>query len=95
LDAARHILDLRWNAPRWQAQARRSPPGVFWINTEPSELHGRVHGIDTDAVHLPRMTDLTWWFQQRRATILATSRTLPRVPEDVLRHNCYVLAQKP
>jgi len=95
LDAARHLVDLRWNVPRWKAQARNAPPGAFWINTQPSELHGLVHGIDTDAVHLPRMSDLTWWFQQRGATIVATSRTLPEVPADVLRHNCYVLARRP
>lgn len=93
-DLIGHLLDLYWFAPRWKARARSSPPGAFWINTHPSELKGLVHGIDTDAVHLPRMMDIAWWFQQCGATIIATSKTLSDVPADVLRHNCYVLARK-
>lgn len=95
LDAFRHGLDLLWNAPRWKARARSAPPGAFWINTRPSELNGQVHGIDTDAVHLPRRRDIEWWFQQRGAEIVATSNTLPGVPAEVLQYNCYVLAEKP
>jgi SAM-dependent methyltransferase len=94
-DLIGHIVDLFWLAPRWKARARSSQPGAFWINTRPAELNDKVHGIDTDAVHLPRMTDIAWWFQQRGATIIATSKTLPDVPADVLRYNCYVLARKP
>lgn len=94
-DLVGHLVDLYWFAPRWKARALKSPPGAFWINTSPSELKGLIHGIDTDAVHLPRMTDIAWWFEQRGATIVATSKTLPDVPADVLRYNCYVLARKP
>jgi 2-polyprenyl-3-methyl-5-hydroxy-6-metoxy-1,4-benzoquinol methylase len=94
-DAALHLIDLYWKAPRWQSTARRSPPGAFWMNTKPSELHGKVHGIDTDALHLPRMADIEWWFRREGATILDTSHTLQGVTKEVLRHNCYVLARKP
>ncbi len=94
-DLVAHLLDLFWFAPRWKSRARRSPAGAFWINTAPSELRGKAHGIDTDAVHLPRMSDIASWFEERGATIVATSRSLSGIGADVLLHNCYVLARKP
>jgi len=94
-DACKHLLDLLWFAPRWKKRARRSEPGAFWINLRPSELAGMVHGIDTDAVYLSRLTDLTWWLNRRDAMIAATSLTMVGVPPEVLRFNSYVLAQKP
>jgi 2-polyprenyl-3-methyl-5-hydroxy-6-metoxy-1,4-benzoquinol methylase len=93
-DALAHLIDLYWRAPRWKARARTSQPGAFWINALPSELHGRNHGIDTDAVHLPRLLDLTWWLKERGAEIVVTSQTMPGIPLSVLRYNCYVVAQK-
>ncbi len=94
-DVALHLIDLKWNAPRWKARAQSAPPGAFWINTLPSELKGKIHGIDTDAVHLPRRQDIEWWFQQHGAEIVATSKTLPGVASEVTQFNCYVLARKP
>ncbi|MEO8352976.1 MAG: methyltransferase domain-containing protein [Chthoniobacteraceae bacterium] len=95
VDAFQHALDLLWFAPRWKRRARSAAPGAFWINTRPSELQGQTHGVDTDAVHLPRMTDITAWMQNRGANIIATSETLPAIPTEILRYNCYVLARKP
>jgi SAM-dependent methyltransferase len=94
-DALLHILDLKWKAPRWKAKARSTPVGAFWINTKPSELFGARHNIDTDAVHLPRLTDLIWWFENKEATILTTSRSIPNIPPQVSAFNCYLVAQKP
>jgi 2-polyprenyl-3-methyl-5-hydroxy-6-metoxy-1,4-benzoquinol methylase len=93
-DALAHLIDFLWHAPRWKARARTSAPGAFWINALPSELHGRNHGVDTDAVHLPRLLDLMWWLEQRGAEIVVTSAVLPGVPPSVLRYNCYVVARK-
>ena len=76
-------------------QARAKPPGAFWMNLDPSDLAGQEHGIDGDAIHFPRMLDIADWFEKRGATILATSHSLPDIPSAVLKHNCYVLAQKP
>jgi SAM-dependent methyltransferase len=95
IDMLLHIVDLKWYAPRWKKRARRSEPGAFWINLRPSELAGMVHGIDTDAVYLSRLADLTCWFNRRGATITATSRTMAGVSREVLQFNSYVLAQKP
>ncbi|MFZ3376344.1 MAG: class I SAM-dependent methyltransferase [Chthoniobacterales bacterium] len=95
IDMFLHIVDLKWNAPRWKKRARRSEPGAFWINLCPSELSGMSHGVDTDAVYLSRLADLTWWLETRGAKILATSGTIAGAPREVLRFNCYVVAQKP
>jgi SAM-dependent methyltransferase len=95
LDMLLHVLDLKWYAPRWKKHALRSDPGAFWINLRPSELAGKPHGIDTDAVYLSRLADLTWWFEKRGASIVATSHTVAGVSREVLRFNSYVLAQKP
>jgi len=93
-DALAHLIDLCWLAPRWKVRAKTSPPGVFWINARPSELHGKTHGIDTDAVHLSRLQDLKWWFKQRDAEVLATSDSLSGVSPSVLNYNCYIVARK-
>lgn len=94
-DAYQHLFDLFWLAPRWKKQARATEPGAFWINLRPRVLHGVDYSIDADAVHLPRLKDLIWWFERRGGTIVATSRTLSDVDPAVLRYNCYVVAQKP
>lgn len=93
-DSFAHLVDLYWHAPRWKSRARASAPGVFWINSRPSEFYGISHGVDTDAVHLPRLLDLTWWFEQKTAEIVVTSKTLPGVPQPVLDYNCYLVARK-
>jgi SAM-dependent methyltransferase len=94
-DALLHVLELTIVAPLWKRRARAMPPGVFWINLEPSDLAGQDHGIDGDAVHLPRMLDISDWLEKRGAKIVATSQTLSGVAGHVLKHNCYVLAKKP
>lgn len=94
-DACQHLFDLFWLAPRWKKRARATEPGAFWINLQPRMLHGADYSIDADAVHLPRLKDLVWWFARRGGTIVATSRTLSDVDPAVLRYNCYVVAQKP
>lgn len=94
-DLLSHLADLYWFAPRWKRQAKAAGLESFWINTRPSELEGAVHGVDTDAVHLPRMTDIAHFFEARGAAIEATSETLSDVPTNVLRHSCYVLARRP
>ncbi len=94
-DLATHALDLWWRAPRWKAKAKARGPGAFWMNLQPRALHGASYSIDADAVHLPRLVDLTWWLVQRGAKIVVRSDTMPGVGRDVLRYNCYVLARKP
>jgi SAM-dependent methyltransferase len=93
-DAWAHLCDLKWNAMRWRKRARAASPGAFWINLQPRILHGADYSIDADAVHLPRLKDLIWWFEQRGAAIVETSQTMCGVNPDVLRHNCYILARK-
>lgn len=95
IDAIRHLLDLFCVVPLWTARARRSQPGAFWINLKPRILAGANYSIDADAVHLPRLKDLVWWLEQRNATVIATSRSLPDIDPSILRYNCYVLARKP
>ncbi len=95
LDAWQHVLDLKFVGPRWKRRAAALPPGAFWINLLPRELHGAEHSIDADAVHLVWLKDLVWWFQQKGAEIVVTSDTLPDVPADVRKFNCYVVARKP
>ncbi len=94
-DLEKRMAAFYRNPPaRWKARARRTPPGAFWIKTRPSKLHGAVHGIDTDAIHLPRLADLKWWFLQRGGQIVTTSRIMDGIDPAVLRYNCYVLATK-
>lgn len=94
-DACKHLLDLFWSAPRWKTRARSTAPGAFWINLEPRILRDAEYSIDADAVHLPRLSDLVWWLEQRGAEILGTSRSMQGIDSSVLRHNCYVVARKP
>lgn len=94
IDAGLHIFDL-FKARRWKARARRAELGAFWINVRPSELYGAPHGVDTDAIHFPRLADLRWWFRQRRAEIVTSSDEMPGIAEAVLAFNCYILARKP
>jgi len=95
LDAALHLVDYFWLAPRWKRRARRSTPGAFWINLQPSVLNGGSYRIDADAIHLPRLVDLTTHLAQKGAVIRRTSASLPGISPVVLQYNCYVLAQKP
>jgi SAM-dependent methyltransferase len=90
-----HIVELKLLAPHWRYYADSLPPGAFWINLKPRVLHGAEYTIDSDAVHLPRLKDLIWWFKQRGAAIVETSATMKCVPAEVLAHSCYVLARKP
>lgn len=95
LDGILHALEMAWLAPAWKRRARRAAPGAFWINLEPRDLAGQEHLIDGDAVHFPRMKDIRHWFESKGARVLATSESLGAIPETILMHNCYVLAQKP
>jgi SAM-dependent methyltransferase len=95
VDAVRHLLDLKWFGPLWKKQARNQPPGAFWINLLTAELEGVTHGIDTDAVHLPRLKDLVWWFQHNGGAIVVTSAQMSDIDPTVSRYNCYVVARKP
>jgi SAM-dependent methyltransferase len=94
-DAASHLLNLKFRAPRWKKNLQASPPGAFWMNLQPSVLHGADYSIDADAVHLTRLNDLVWFFKQKGAEILQTSAEMPEISLEVLRHNCYLLARKP
>jgi len=95
IDALKHLLDLFCIAPLCIARARRSQPGVFWINLKPRILAGADYSIDADAVHLSRLKDLVWWLERCGATVITTSRSLPEIDPSILRYNCYVVARKP
>jgi SAM-dependent methyltransferase len=95
LDAGLHLYDWLMASRAWKTHARLCPPGAFWMNLDPRDLAARSHAIDGDAVHLPRLEDLVFWFRKNGAKILHTSRTLPDIPHDIIKHNCYILAQKP
>lgn len=94
-DALLHVLEAKVLGPLWKIRARSAPPGAFWLNLDPRDLVGQEHTIDGDAVHFPRLTDLTNWLEKRGAEVLATSLCIPGVTQNVLKHNCYVLARKP
>jgi SAM-dependent methyltransferase len=95
-DAAGHLLDLKLRAPHLKKALQDGPPGAFWINLKPRILHGAEQfSSDADAVHLPRLKDLVWFFEQKNAAILQTSTGMPGVSDEILRYNCYVLARKP
>lgn len=94
-DALLHLLDFKVRGPLWQARARRSPPGAFWINLRPRILHGGQYEIDADAVHLARGADLVRFFQQKGARLLAQSSSMPGISPDVLKFNAYLVAAKP
>ena len=95
LDAGLHLYDWLMASRAWKTHARLCPPGAFWMNLDPRDLAARSHAIDGDAVHLPRLEDLVFWFRKNGAKILDTSQTLPGIPHDIIKHNCYILAQKP
>lgn len=94
-DACRHLLDLTVKGPLWKKRARRDAPGAFWINVQPSILHGADYTRDADAVHMVQLRDLSWFFEQKGAEILRTSASIPNVSPEILRYNCYMVAQKP
>jgi SAM-dependent methyltransferase len=95
VDAGWHLIDLKVLGVLWQRRARKSPPGAFWINLRPRVLHGAEFTSDTEAIHLVRLSDLVWFFEQKGADMLATSLTVPKVAPEVLRYNCYVVAKRP
>lgn len=94
-DAFLHLWELFVLFPAWKAFARSRPPGAFWINQAPSDLAGREHDIDGDAVHFPRLLDLVHWFNSQGANIITTSNEMPGAPDHVKKHNCYIAARKP
>lgn len=93
-DAFLHVWELLFVFPAWKAYARSLPPGAFWINPSPSDLAGREHSVDGDAVHFPRLLDLVDWFQQRGGVILHTSTRMQDVSAEIRKHNSYVVARK-
>ena len=94
-DALQHVLDLKVRGVRWKRLALNGAPGAFWINLLPRVLHGADYEIDADAVHLPRRLDLVWYLKRKGAAVLRTSAEMREVSCEILRFNCYVLAQKP
>jgi 2-polyprenyl-3-methyl-5-hydroxy-6-metoxy-1,4-benzoquinol methylase len=94
-DAFLHFWEHFIVFPAWKAYARSLRPGAFWINQAPSDLAGREHSIDGDAVHFPRLLDLIDWFQEKDATIITTSIDMRGVSEKISKHNCYLAARKP
>jgi SAM-dependent methyltransferase len=94
-DVLLHLADLKIRAPRWQAQARRTAPGAFWINLRPRILHGGQYEIDADAVHLTRGRDLAWYFTERGAASICQGSSMPGVSADILKYNTYLVARKP
>jgi SAM-dependent methyltransferase len=94
-DVANHLLDLKWRGPAWKRKALTADPGAFWINLLPKALCDPDFTIDADAVHLVRLADLVWWFQQRGGEIVRTSRDVRNASPDVLKFNGYVLVRKP
>jgi SAM-dependent methyltransferase len=95
LDAGLHLFDLKVRGPLWCKRASRAVPGAFWINLRPRILHGADYTTDADAVHLVRLRDLVFFFEQKGARIVRTSRTMPGISPEILRFNCYLVAQKP
>jgi SAM-dependent methyltransferase len=96
VDAASHLIDLKLRASRWKKTLQASPPGAFWINLKPRILRGaKQFSSDADAVHFPRLNDLVWFFEQKKAAILQTSMGMPGISDEILRHSCYVLIRKP
>jgi SAM-dependent methyltransferase len=95
IDAFSHWLDWKFSAPRWKKVALAAPAGAFWMNLRPRVLHGADYNIDTDAIHLTRLKDVVWFFQQKGAEIVQTSAQMPGVSPNVLQFNCYALIKKP
>ena len=94
-DLCLHLIDWKILRARWIRLARQAAPGAFWINLKPRVLHGASYTIDADAVHLSRLKDLVWYFEQRGAMIVQTSAKMQSVAPEILRFNCYLLARKP
>lgn len=94
-DACQHLVDWLYLAPKWKRTARKDAPGAFWINLNARILAGAEYSIDADAVHLPRLKDLTSWLEQQGASIETTSNDFTDADPIVLRYNCYVVARKP
>lgn len=95
IDAIGHLIDLKIRSPRWKKHALAASPGAFWMNLRPRVLHGADYSIDADAVHLTRLKDVLWFFQNKGAAVLQTSLQMPDVSRDILRYNLYALVRKP
>lgn len=93
-DAIGHLIDLKIYAPRWKKIALASPPGAFWINLQPRILHGADYAIDADAIHMARLKDVLWFFQNKGAKIVRTSAQMTGVSPEILRYNLYALVRK-
>ncbi len=77
LDAFYHVIDWKICASRWKRTAWAAPAGAFWINLHPRVLHGADYSIDADAVHMARLKDILWFFQNKGAEIVRTSKQMP------------------
>jgi 2-polyprenyl-3-methyl-5-hydroxy-6-metoxy-1,4-benzoquinol methylase len=95
IDAAAHLLDLKIWGPRWRTRARATPPGAFWINLRPSALYTKIFFSDADAVHMTRLKDIVWYYQNKGAQIIQTSSQMPQVALAIRQINLYMLARKP
>jgi SAM-dependent methyltransferase len=67
IDAMNHLLDLKIRAPLWKKKALNTPPGAFWINLQPRALYAEVFRSDADAIHMARLKDIVWYFQNKNA----------------------------
>ena len=94
-DAAMHGIDLKLRARQWKKRAQKAAPGAFWINLAARALYEKDYDVDTDAVHLPRLLDLIWFYQTKGAEILQTSSAVKGVSLPVIQYNCYLLVRKP
>jgi SAM-dependent methyltransferase len=94
LDIFQHIFEILFVFPIWKIYARLNKPGSFWINFDPSDLAGREHTIDGDAVHFPRLLDLIDWFHRMGASVIKTSHEFDDIPSEIKMHNCYIVAVK-
>ena len=94
-DALQHIIDWKIRAPRWKREALAAPPGAFWMNLRPRNLHDDDYQIDSDAIHLAGRRDLVWFFEQKGGRIIQTSADMLEIDPAAFPYSCYVLVGKP
>ncbi|MGA3283147.1 MAG: class I SAM-dependent methyltransferase [Verrucomicrobiota bacterium] len=94
-DACSHLMDWKIRAPLWKRRLRAGAPGAFWLNLAPGMLHGAGYSIDADAIHLVRLKDLVWFFEQKNARMVQTSANMPGIAPGALPYGCHVVVQKP
>ena len=94
IDAIDHLRDMWGALPRWSRLARNSAPGCFWINLEPRILTRGTYLIDADAVHLPHLDDLVFWFRRKGLTVQETTRDVTGLSGATSNPTAYVLARK-